>query len=88
MVLLALVPQLIGHSCLNLAIRFIPVTFVSVAILGEPVGATLLGWIILHEVPTVNEIAGGLLILGGIYVVMRRSPAERVVKSNNSLRHK
>ncbi|GAI74145.1 unnamed protein product, partial [marine sediment metagenome] len=39
LVLLALVPQLIGHSSLNLAVRLMPVIFVSVAILGEPVGA-------------------------------------------------
>ncbi len=66
LILLALVPQLVGHSCLNLAVRLIPVTFVSVAILGEPVGATLLGYFILSEIPTANEIVGGLLILGGI----------------------
>lgn len=73
LILLALVPQLIGHSCLNLAVRLVPVTFVSVAILGEPVGATLLGWFILSETPTVNEIVGGLLILGGIFIVLRRN---------------
>ena len=74
MVLLALVPQLIGHSSLNLAVRLIPATFVSVAILGEPIGATLLGYLILGETPSVNEIVGGLLILGGIFLVMRRRP--------------
>jgi drug/metabolite transporter (DMT)-like permease len=74
LVLLALVPQLIGHSSLNLAVRLIPATFVSVAILGEPVGATLLGHLILSETPSVNEIVGGLLILGGIFLVMRRKP--------------
>jgi len=74
LILLAFVPQLIGHSCLNLAVRLIPVTFVSVAILGEPVGATLLGCIILNEIPTADEIVGGLLILGGIFIVMRRKP--------------
>jgi drug/metabolite transporter (DMT)-like permease len=74
LILLALVPQLIGHSCLNLAVRLIPVTFVSVAILGEPVGATLLGCFILNEIPTVSEIVGGLLILGGIFIVMRQKP--------------
>ena len=72
LILVALVPQLVGHSCLNLALRLIPVTFVSVAILGEPVGATLLGYIILREMPTTNEIVGGLLVLGGIFIVMRR----------------
>ena len=73
MVLLALVPQLIGHSSLNLAVRLVPVTLVSVAILGEPVGATLLGGLILGELPTVNEIVGGLLILGGIFIVLRHT---------------
>jgi drug/metabolite transporter (DMT)-like permease len=73
LVLLALVPQLIGHSSLNMAVRLIPVTLVSVAILGEPVGATLLGGFILGEVPTADEIIGGLLILSGIFVVMRRN---------------
>lgn len=74
LVLLALVPQLIGHSSLNLAVRLIPVIFVSVAILGEPVGATILGYFILGETPSVNEIVGGLLILGGIFLVVRRKP--------------
>lgn len=72
LILLALIPQLIGHSCLNLAVRLIPVTSVSMAILGEPVGATLLGYFILSEVTTANEITGGLFILSGIFIVMRR----------------
>lgn len=80
LILLALVPQLVGHSCLNLAVRLIPVTFVSVAILGEPIGATLLGYFILSEIPTANEIVGGLFILAGIFTVMRRKPKHWVVK--------
>jgi drug/metabolite transporter (DMT)-like permease len=74
MALLAVVPQLIGHSSFNLALRMIPVTFVSVAILGEPVGATLLGYFILDEVPTVKELIGGVLILAGIFIVLRQTP--------------
>ena len=74
LILLAVVPQLIGHSSLNLAVRLIPATFVAVAILGEPVGATALGYFILGEVPTVVEIVGGMLILGGIFMVLRQRP--------------
>ena len=74
LVLLALVPQLIGHTSINLAVRLIPVIFVSVAILGEPVGATLLGSLILGEIPTANEIAGGFLMLSGIFLVLRQRP--------------
>ena len=74
MALLAVVPQLIGHSSFNLALRLIPVTLVSVAILGEPVGATLLGYFLLDEVPTVKELIGGVLILAGIFIVLRQTP--------------
>ena len=74
MILLAVVPQLIGHSSLNLALRLLPATFVAIAILGEPVGATTLGYFILGEVPTLVEILGGLLILGGIFTVLRQRP--------------
>jgi len=77
LIFIALVPQLIGHSFLNLAVRMIPATIVSIAILAEPVGATLLGWVILGEMPKWGEIAGGIIILGGIYMVLRhnRAPA-------------
>lgn len=68
--LLGLVPQLIGHTSLNLAVRRLPATVVSVSILGEPVGATLLGWAVLGEAPGIKEIIGGLIILCGILMVV------------------
>ena len=80
LILLAVVPQVVGHSSLNIAVRSIPVTFVSVAVLGEPVGATILGYFFLNEIPTANEIAGGLIILGGIFTVMRGKPKHWVMK--------
>jgi len=80
LVLLAIVPQLIGHSSFNLAVRLIPVTFVSVAILGEPVGATILGYFILSEIPTATEIVGGILILTGIFTVLRQIPKYWAIK--------
>ena len=70
LLLLALVSQVIGHSCLNIAVRLIPATFVSVAILGEPVLASVLGVVVLHEIPGIWEITGGLIILGGIIIVL------------------
>jgi drug/metabolite transporter (DMT)-like permease len=68
--LIGLVPQLIGHSSLNLALRRLPATVVSVAILGEPVGATLMGWAVMGEAPGLKEIAGGLIIVCGIGLVV------------------
>jgi len=80
LILLALVPQLIGHSSLNIAVRMMPVILVSVAILGEPVLATALGYFILGEWATTGEIVGGLLTLAGIFIVMRNKPKKDALK--------
>ena len=76
LVLLAIVPQLIGHSSLNWSLRFVSATLVTIAVLGEPVGATALAYLILDEVPTWTEIGGGILILAGIFFAFRKSRAQ------------
>jgi drug/metabolite transporter (DMT)-like permease len=73
LVLLAVVPQLIGHSSVNWSLRFMSATLVTVAILGEPVGATALAFLILGEAPSLSEIGGGILILTGIFIAFRKS---------------
>jgi drug/metabolite transporter (DMT)-like permease len=74
--LLALVPQVLGHTALNWSLKYISATLITVAILGEPVIATLLAYLVLGEVPKAVEIMGGLIILGGIYIAFRQEPAE------------
>jgi drug/metabolite transporter (DMT)-like permease len=71
-VLLALIPQLIGHSTYNWALRYLPAAMVSVTTLGEPLGSAILAYFILSESPTIMTIFGGLLILTGIYLASRR----------------
>jgi len=70
--LLALVPQLIGHSTFNWILRFMPATLVAITTLGEPVGAAVLAYFILQEIPAYLTIFGGSLILVGIYVSSRK----------------
>ncbi len=69
--LLALVPQLIGHTALNWALKFFTATLVAVFILGEPIGATLLAYLLLGEPVTGNVLWGGTLVLLGIYFSAR-----------------
>lgn len=69
--LLALVPQLIGHSAINWALGYVPAAIVAVAILGEPVGAVALAALILNEIPSGFEVAGALFVLAGVYVALR-----------------
>jgi drug/metabolite transporter (DMT)-like permease len=70
--LLALIPQLIGHSTFNWILRFLPVTLVAITTLGEPVGSAVLAYFILKELPASLTIFGGLLILIGIYISSRK----------------
>jgi len=72
MALLALVPQLIGHSSFNWALRYLPATFVTITTLGEPIGSTLLALFIFQEVPAPLKIVGGISILGGILLASKR----------------
>lgn len=72
---LAAGPMMIGHTGQNWALRYLPAYVVNLTLLGEPVGATLIAWWLpaIAEVPATETIVGGLLILSGIVVGLRRS---------------
>jgi drug/metabolite transporter (DMT)-like permease len=76
--LLALVPQLIGHNAMNWALGSLSAAVVAVAILGEPVGSALIAAVLLHEVPTPLEVLGGAVVLAGVYVALRGAPRDEV----------
>ena len=69
--LCGLVPQLIGHSSANWALRWATSTLVAVSLLGEPIASTLLALVVLGEVPEAGFLAGAPLLLGGILVTAR-----------------
>lgn len=75
MILLGLVPQLIGHSSFNYALGYLPAAYVSLVILGEPIGSGLLAMALLEEWPVPLQIAGSALILLGIGAASREQPA-------------
>ncbi|MFO7917694.1 MAG: DMT family transporter [Anaerolineae bacterium] len=66
--LLAVVPQIMGHSSFNWALAHFSPLFITVALLGEPVGATILAFFILGEIPPLSTLGGGVLVLLGIYL--------------------
>ncbi len=71
LLLLALGPQITGHSSLNWALRHLPATYVTLAVLGEPIGSSILAWIILGEIPSTMTLIGGALVLIGIGMASR-----------------
>jgi drug/metabolite transporter (DMT)-like permease len=71
MALLAIGPQLAGHTAFNWAVRRLTATFVAIAILGEPVGAAILAWFFFEEAFTTLQLTGFVLLLAGIFVAAR-----------------
>jgi len=71
LLLLALGPQVLGHSALNWALRYLSATYVTLATLGEPIGSALLAWWLLEEAPSPWSVIGGGLILSGIVIASR-----------------
>jgi drug/metabolite transporter (DMT)-like permease len=78
--LLALGPQLLGHTSYNWALKYVSATLVTITLLAEPIGATLLAIPILGQVPTALRLGGGVLILGGIFVAARAEARQRYSK--------
>jgi drug/metabolite transporter (DMT)-like permease len=74
---LALGPMLFGHTGQNWALRYLPAYVVNLSLLGEPVLASLIAWLLpaIAETPSATALGGGALILIGILVGMRRASA-------------
>ncbi|GIP52867.1 DMT family transporter [Paenibacillus vini] len=69
--LLAIVPTLFGHYLFNWLMKFISASAVSMAVLGEPVFASLLAWLLLKESLTGVQLIAGVAILGGVWIFIR-----------------
>ncbi|WP_410771470.1 DMT family transporter [Fontibacillus sp. BL9] len=69
--LLAIVPTLFGHYLFNWLMKFISASAVSMAVLGEPVFASLLAWMLLKESLTWLQMIAGVVILCGVWIFIR-----------------
>lgn len=66
--LLALIPQLVAHTAYNWSLKYLSATLVSLSLLGEPVGTSILAFFIFRENPTGIGLLGALLLLTGISI--------------------
>ena len=76
---IVVLPQLIGHTTINWTLGIFPAAIVGIAIVCEPIGASLLAVILLDEIPTLFEMVGALIIVSGVYIAIRN----RAVVSND-----
>jgi len=77
--LMAVAAQVIGHTTINWAVRWIAPTLVTLAILFEPVSSSFLGYLIFKEVPGLLVLVGAAVLLGGVALAVfgaREKPTE------------
>jgi drug/metabolite transporter (DMT)-like permease len=74
-------PQLLGHTVFNALLSTVPATVVSIVVLSEPVGAGVLAWWLLGEVPAGWFLVGAPLVLVGVAIAtVRRRTAREVAQ--------
>ncbi len=66
--LIALIPQMIGHSSFNYAVRFVSATYVGIATQMEPLGSAIAAFFLFQEVPSPLQIVGSAAILVGVII--------------------
>lgn len=76
MALLAIVPQLIGHTAINWSLKHLKTSMVAITILGEPIGASILAYIIFHETIESFQGIGIVLIFLAIIISSRKGRKE------------
>jgi len=74
---MALISQIIGHTSYNWALKWFSASLIAVSLLGEPIGATILAYIIFAETLTWTKLIGGSLILAAIYLAARGEQVKR-----------
>lgn len=65
-ILLAIVPNLLGHTLFNWSLKYVSTNVISIAILFEPVGAAILAFYIFDEYLITTQIIGGIIVIAGI----------------------
>lgn len=65
-ILLALFPQLVGHTSFNYALRFVPATIVGIITQAEPIASAIAAIILFSEIPTWAQVLGSIGILAGV----------------------
>lgn len=68
---LAVFPTIFGHTLFNWALKFLPASVISVNILAEPIGASLLAYMIWRSMPSTTSLVGAIMLLLGIGIFLR-----------------
>lgn len=81
---LAIVPTFFGHTLFNWALRWLSTSTISMGIVFEPVGATILAYIVLDEHVTWSQWLGGTIIIFGLFLFIVSTSRKRKVTISNT----
>jgi drug/metabolite transporter (DMT)-like permease len=76
--IIALIPMIFGHTVYNWALKWVSAPVVSLSLLGEPIGASILAYLFLGETPGFFTLIGSVLTLTGILICVYK-PFEKKV---------
>jgi drug/metabolite transporter (DMT)-like permease len=77
-ILLAIFPTLFGHGLFNWLLKYLRASTISMTILGEPIGAIILAWMLLGQNISLWQMVGGILCIGGVYFFLKVKPKEKI----------
>jgi drug/metabolite transporter (DMT)-like permease len=69
--LLAVVPTVFGHMIFNWLLKYVPPTTISMSVLAEPVGASILGMLLFAEMINRFQLFGGALVIVGLLLYLK-----------------
>lgn len=81
---LAIIPTFLGHSLFNWALKWLSTSTISMAIVFEPIGASILAYFILDEVVTPSQWLGGTIIIFGLFLFIMSTTRKSTVTISRS----
>lgn len=76
---LALIPTFLGHTLFNWALKWLSTSTISMAVVFEPIGATILAYLILNETVTSHQWLGGTIVIFGLFLFIMSTTRKKQV---------
>ncbi|QAY65978.1 DMT family transporter [Paenibacillus protaetiae] len=83
--LLAIVPTVFGHLIFNWLLTYVKAATVSMSVLAEPVGSSILAIFLFGEMISSFQLAGGALIIIGLLLYLRSEQSEAKEKTESDV---
>jgi drug/metabolite transporter (DMT)-like permease len=85
--LLAIGPTVFGHLVFNWMLQYVKASTISMCVLGEPIGASILAGILFHQMISIFQIVGGIIIILGLYLYFKSNQIlQKKAQSNVNLK--